>query len=95
MFVYHYWQYLYDAGVFFGYENGTTGIKNLDINGIIETEEIVIPPQEIVRRFDAICQTYTNTVYANGLEIERLANLRDALLPRLMSGEIDVSDIDL
>ena len=95
MFVYHYWQYLYDAGVFFGYENGTTGIKNLDINGVIETEEIIIPPLEIIARFDAICQTYTNKVYANGLEIERLANLRDTLLPRLMSGEIDVSDIEI
>ena len=95
MFVYHYWQYLYDAGVFFGYENGTTGIKNLDINGIIETEEIVIPPMEIVRRFDTVCQTYANTVYANGLQIERLANLRDALLPKLMSGEVDVSSISI
>lgn len=32
MFIYYYWQYLYDKGVFFSYENGTTGIKNLDIS---------------------------------------------------------------
>lgn len=95
MFVYHYWQHLYDAGVFFGYENGTTGIKNLDINGFIETEEIVIPPLNIVGRFDAVCQAIANKVYANGLENERLANLRDALLPKLISGEIDVSNIDI
>lgn len=95
MFVYHYWQYLYDACIFFSYENGTTGIKNLDINGFIETEEIVIPPLEIVDRFDVICQVYTNMVYANGLEIERLANMRDTFLPKLMSGEIDVSNIHL
>ena len=95
MFVYHYWQHLYDAGVFFGYENGTTGIKNLDINGFIETEEIVIPPLNIVGRFDAVCQAIANKVYANGLENERLANLRDALLPKLMSGEIDVTSIEI
>ena len=95
MFVYHYWQYLYDAGVFFGYENGTTGIKNLDINGFIDTEEIVIPPLEMVSRFDAVCQAIANKVYANGLENERLANLRDKLLPRLMSGEVDVASIDI
>ena len=29
MFVYYYWQYLYDRKVFFSYENGTTGIKIL------------------------------------------------------------------
>lgn len=73
MFVYYYWQHLYDAGVFFGYENGTTGIKNLDITGFIETEEIVLPPLDIVERFDTICQTIANKVYANGLENERLA----------------------
>ena len=95
MFVYHYWQHLYDAGVFFGYENGTTGIKNLDINGFIETEEIVIPPLNIVGRFDAVCQASANKVYANGLENERLANLRDALLSKLMSGEIDVASIEI
>ena len=95
MFVYHYWQHLYDAGVFFGYENGTTGIKNLDINGIIETEEIVIPPFEIINRFDAACQSFANKVYANGLENERLANLRDVLLPKLLSGAIDVSNINI
>lgn len=95
MFVYHYWQHLYDAGIFFGYENGTTGIKNLDINGFIETEEIVIPPLEIVERFDVVCQAIANKIYANGLENERLANLRDTLLPKLMSGEVDVSGIQL
>ena len=95
MFVYHYWQHLYDAGVFFGYENGTTGIKNLDINGFIETEEIVIPPIEIVGRFDSVCQAIANKVYANGLENERLANLRDTLLPKLMSGDIDVASVEI
>lgn len=95
MFVYHYWQHLYDAGVFFGYENGTTGIKNLDINGFIETEEIVIPPIEAVARFDAVCQTIANKVYANGLENERLAKLRDTLLPKLMSGQIDIASIEI
>ena len=95
MFVYHYWQHLYDMGVFFGYENGTTGIKNLDISGFIETEEIVIPPYEIVSRFDAVCQSIANMVYANGLENERLANIRDILLPKVMSGEVDVSTVQL
>ena len=95
MFVYYYWQHLYDAGVFFGYENGTTGIKNLDITGFIETEEIVLPPLDIVERFDTICQTIASKVYANGLENERLANLRDTLLPKFMTGEVDISSIQI
>jgi type I restriction enzyme S subunit len=31
LFIYYYWQYLYSKGIFFSYENGTTGIKNLDL----------------------------------------------------------------
>ena len=95
MYVYHYWQYLYDRGVFFSYENGTTGIKNLDISGFIETEPIFIAPAELVKKFDTFCQSVFSKVYANGLEIEQLALVRDTLLPKLMSGEIDVNDIRL
>lgn len=95
MFVYYYWQYLYDKKVFFLYENGTTGIKNLDISGFIETEPIILPPAELVEKFDAFCHSIFNVIFANGLQNEQLANMRDALLPKLMSGELDVSDIDL
>ena len=95
MYVYHYWQYLYDRGVFFSYENGTTGIKNLDLNGFIETEPIRIAPVELIEKFDIFCQSVFSKVYANGLENERLAELRDTLLPKLMSGELDVSAIQI
>lgn len=95
MFVYYYWQYLYDKKVFFLYENGTTGIKNLDISGFIETEPIILPPAELVEKFDAFCHSIFNVIFANGLQNEQLANMRDTLLPKLMSGEIDVSDLDL
>ena len=95
MFIYYYWQYLYDKGVFFSYENGTTGIKNLDISGFLGTEPIVIPPKEKVLAFDDYCQTVFDRIFANGKESEQLSQLRDTLLPKLMSGELDVSDIDI
>lgn len=95
LFIYYYWQYLYEKGVFFSYENGTTGIKNLDFTGFIETELIVIPPFDKVQTFDDYCKSIFNQVFANGKQCEQLASLRDTLLPKLMSGELDVSDIDL
>ena len=95
MFIYYYWQYLYDKGVFFSYENGTTGIKNLDISGFLGTEPIIIPPKEKVLAFDDYCQTVFDCIFANGKESEQLSQLRDTILPKLMSGELDVSDIDL
>lgn len=95
LFVYHYWQHLYDKGVFFSYENGTTGIKNLDISGFVETEAIFIPPDDLIYKFDSLCQGLMRKIYANGYENEQLALMRDSLLPRLMSGEIDVSNVQL
>ena len=95
LFVYYYWQYLYEKGVFFSYENGTTGIKNLDFTGFIETEPIILPPFDKVQAFDDYCKSIFNQVFANGKQSEQLASLRDTLLPRLMSGELDISDINL
>lgn len=93
MYVYHYWQYLYDLGVFFSYENGTTGIKNLDINGFLETEPIYIAPAKMIEKFNTFCQSVYAKIYANGLENEQLTTTRDVLLPKLMAGEIDVSSV--
>lgn len=95
LFVYYYWQYLYEKGVFFSYENGTTGIKNLDFTGFIETEPIIVPTFDKVQAFDDYCKSIFNQVFANGKQSEQLASLRDTLLPKLMSGEFDVSNIEL
>ena len=95
LFVYYYWQYLYEKGVFFSYENGTTGIKNLDFTGFIETESIIVPPFDKVQVFDDYCKSIFSQIFANGKQSEQLVSLRDALLPKLMSGELDISDIEL
>ena len=95
LFVYYYWQYLYEKSVFFSYENGTTGIKNLDFTGFIETEPIIVPPFDKVQAFDDYCKSIFNQVFANGKQSEQLSSLRDTLLPRLMFGELDVANIDI
>lgn len=93
-FIYSYWQYLYDKGIMFSYENGTTGIKNLDINSLIENEQIVIPPKDKVEVFNKVVAQLNGMIYSNGLENEKLSNLRDQLLPKLLSGEMDLGNIE-
>ena len=56
---------------------------------------IVIPPNEILTDFKDIINPIFNNIKINNLEINTLINLRDILLPKLMSGEIDVSKINL
>ncbi|MBD5433533.1 MAG: restriction endonuclease subunit S [Treponema sp.] len=94
-FIYRYWQYLYDRKIFFSYENGTTGIKNLDISGFIETEPITIPSVDVLDEFNELTSAFSSQISANGLENEKLSALRDTLLPKLMNGEIDVSEVKI
>ena len=61
----------------------------------IEGFPIGIPTQDDLLTFDEVVTPMFDTITANEAESIRLAALRDALLPKLMSGEIDVSDLDL
>lgn len=57
--------------------------------------EILVPSQEIVTLFTATVEPIFEKIWANQNENEKLSSLHDTLLPKLMSGELDVSDIDL
>ena len=57
--------------------------------------EILVPSQEIVTLFTATVEPIFEKIWANQNENEKLSSLRDTLLPKLMSGELDVSYIDL
>ena len=56
---------------------------------------IDIPPQEIMDQFEDIVAPMDAAIRNNYDEICRLQALRDSLLPRLMSGELDVSNLGL
>ena len=88
IFIFLYWQMLYNKNTMFSYENGTTGIKNFNIVDFISKEEIEIPSSNDVEKLNEILQPMYNQIYANGLQNETLATLRDTLLPKLMNGEI-------
>lgn len=60
-----------------------------------DTFEIMLPDTELLDAFDAITTPMVEQIVSNSIENKRLAIMRDALLPNLMSGEIDVSDIQL
>ena len=71
---------------------GTTmqAINNKDTKLI----EFVLPDNELLSKFNNIAEPIYQKIYYNNLEINKLQKLRDILLPKLMSGEIDVSKIN-
>ena len=56
---------------------------------------IFIPPDDAIEAFERVVAPMDAAIRNNYDEICRLQEIRDSLLPKLMSGELDVSDIDL
>lgn len=60
-----------------------------------ESETIRLIADDTAAEFLSVAAPMFEQILGNSIENQRLAELRDALLPRLMAGEIDVSDLDL
>lgn len=63
--------------------------------GDMKKVNILLPDVETLAKFETFAGTMMNQWEANKQENVKLASLRDTLLPKLMSGELDVSDINL
>jgi len=61
----------------------------------IMTYPIYTPESKEFEKFNSVAQPILNEIQLNQEENKRLSSLRDTLLPKLMSGEIDVSSIQL
>ena len=61
----------------------------------IKASQTVLPSEEVNNAFSEITLPMFEIIINNQLENQRLAQLRDTLLPKLMSGELDVSDIEI
>ena len=57
--------------------------------------EAIIPSMSELRKFDEIIQPMFGQIRNLRLENEKLNALRDSLLPKLLSGDLDVSDLDI
>lgn len=57
--------------------------------------EVLIPDAASLKRIGGLLQPLYDTIISNRIENRKLAALRDMLLPKIMSGEIDVSDVQI
>ena len=65
------------------------GVNQSDIKGIALT----IPNKRTIQAFENIASSLFSKIVQNSIQSRRLSQLRDTLLPKLMSGEIDVSNV--
>lgn len=90
-------EYLYCYLRDFNYQTmGSTSSIAIAVNSkIIKAMPFVIPADDEISRFHSVVGPMFEQILNNQLENDSLADLRDTLLPRLMSGELDVSNLDL
>jgi type I restriction enzyme S subunit len=89
-------EYLYCYLKGFNYQTmgSTSSIATAVNSKIIKAMPFVVPTEDELAEFHAFAAPMFALIKANQRENARLAELRDSLLPRLMNGEIAVSDID-
>ena len=61
----------------------------------IKASQTVLPTEKVNTAFSEITLPMFETIINNQLENQRLTQLRDTILPKLMSGELDVSELDI
>lgn len=90
-------EYLYCYLKRFNYQTmgSTSSIATAVNSKIIKGMPFVVPTDEELAEFHGFAAPMFSLIKSNLKEIENLTNTRDSLLPKLMSGEIDVSDIAL
>ena len=90
-------EYLYCYLKDFNYQTlgSTSSIATAVNSKIIKAMPFIIPTDDEISRFHTIVDPIFKQILNNQLENDSLAEMRGALLPRLMSGELDVSKIDL
>lgn len=62
---------------------------------ILNAMEVVIPSASGLEEFESLVAPMYEAMEANDVQSKALSQIRDTLLPKLMSGEIDVSDVQL
>ena len=73
---------------------GSTGQTELPRDRV-KAMELPLPDEDTLSKFNELVIPMTSTVISNQEENARLSQLRDALLPKLMPGELDVSGINI
>jgi type I restriction enzyme S subunit len=89
LYLYQYLQYIKDDLVSYNIGSVQPSIK---VTHIIKHPTIV-PSDPVLQQFNDIVEPLTKEIYSNHCQNEHLAETRDSMLPRLMSGELSVADL--
>jgi len=63
--------------------------------GVLTNVNLIVPKKELLLKFEQLIEKLRNSLNIILLKSEKLSQIRDLLLPKLISGQIDVSELDI
>jgi type I restriction enzyme, S subunit len=84
-------RYIYDQGKTWEYQNQSTGIANFQTNHFLEKELVVVPLNSILDVFSETVRPLLDRTITS--QIDELSKIRDAVLPRLISGKLRMPEV--
>ncbi len=90
--VYSFLNRLYETGELKVFQVQSTGISNYQFEDFIDATKIAIPAKTVQDKFDRIVESIWEEVQTLGEKNTLLCQTRDLLLPRLISGKLQVSE---
>lgn len=89
-YLFQWLKFLYNKRVVDRYQLKSTGIINFKFEYFIKKGSILVPPIELVEKYESIVSTFRNEIDILATKNKFLIKQRDSLLPRLMSGKLSV-----
>ena len=90
IFFYYWMQFLYNTRIIDRFQLQSTGIINFRFEYFLRKGDVMLPNKEIMDEFDGKVRTIYSEISIIARQTENLIKQRDLLLPRLMSGKLEV-----
>lgn len=90
IYFYYWMQFLYETRIIDRFQLQSTGIINFKFEYFLKKGDVMLPPSEIMKKFEDLVSPIHAQIEKLAMETENLIKQRDLLLPRLMSGKLAV-----
>ena len=91
IYFYFWMQFLYETRIIDKFQLQSTGIINFQFEYFLRKGDLMLPPKEIMDSFDTLVRPLFKEMASVARKNANLTKQRDLLLPRLMSGKLEVA----
>lgn len=93
LYIYYFINALYESGQIETYQTQSTGISNYQFEPFLRFQQIIVPPDEVLNSFNDKIMPIQQQIANLGTQNTQLRQIRDRLLPRLISGKLSVGAV--